>query len=228
MAAISACIASRIEFAVGLGGAARLYRRTLAAVEHAELDAGTVGDPTHQPVERIDLAHKMALAEPADRRIARHRPDGRETVRHQRGARTGGRRSARRLATGMSAADDDYIVGSWSCACPWNGFANDAMMRLRQDSQMFHVKRTPGNKTPMFHVKHRPHLPMQNSEKITPRMSSTPLWPRIRPSDSAATRSRSARISSRFVQLRSTRQPATPANAVRTLSACRMRLGKAI
>ena len=33
-------------------------------------------DAAHQPVERIDLADQMALAEPADRRIARHGADG--------------------------------------------------------------------------------------------------------------------------------------------------------
>ena len=58
-----------IELAVGLG-ARPLHRRALAAVEDAELDAGGVGGAAHQAVERVDLAHQMALAEPADRRIA--------------------------------------------------------------------------------------------------------------------------------------------------------------
>ena len=58
-----------IEFAVRLRARAA-HGRTFAAVEHAELDAAAVGDPAHQPVERIDLAHQMALAETADGRIA--------------------------------------------------------------------------------------------------------------------------------------------------------------
>ncbi len=66
-----------IELAVGLG-AGPLHRRALAAVEHAELDAGRVGDPAHQAVQRVDLAHQMALAEAADGRIAGHLADGLE------------------------------------------------------------------------------------------------------------------------------------------------------
>ncbi len=73
-----------VKLAVGLR-ARPAHRRSLAAIEHAELDAGLVGDAAHQAVERIDLAHQMALAEPADRRVARHRADGREPVRDQRG-----------------------------------------------------------------------------------------------------------------------------------------------
>ena len=72
-----------VELAVGLR-ARPAHRRALAAVEHAKLDAAAVGDAAHQPVERVDLAHQMALAEPADRRIAGHRADGREAVRDQR------------------------------------------------------------------------------------------------------------------------------------------------
>ena len=67
----------RIELAVGLGARAA-HRRALAAVEHAKLDAAGIGDAAHQAVERIDLAHQMALAEPADGRIAGHGADGRE------------------------------------------------------------------------------------------------------------------------------------------------------
>ena len=70
-------MASAIELAVGLG-ARPAHGRTLGAIEHPELDAGRVGDPAHQPVERIDLAHEMAFAEAANGRIARHRADGRK------------------------------------------------------------------------------------------------------------------------------------------------------
>ena len=65
-----------IELAVGLGARAA-HRRALAAVEHAELDAAGVRHAAHEAVERVDLAHEMALSEPADRRIARHGADGR-------------------------------------------------------------------------------------------------------------------------------------------------------
>ena len=64
-----------VERAVGLG-AGPAHRRTFAAVEQAELDAGGIGDPAHQPVQRIDLAHQMALAHPADGGIAGHLAQG--------------------------------------------------------------------------------------------------------------------------------------------------------
>ena len=98
----------RIELAVRLG-ARPAHRRSLAPVEHAELDAARVGDPAHQAVERIDLAHQMALAEPADRRIAGHRADGREPVRDQRGRRAHARSRGRGLAAGVPAADHDDV-----------------------------------------------------------------------------------------------------------------------
>ena len=75
-----------VELAVGLGARA-LHGRALAAVEDAELDAGGVGGAAHQPVERVDLAHEMALAEAADRRIAGHLADRREALGDERRAR---------------------------------------------------------------------------------------------------------------------------------------------
>ena len=95
-----------IELAVGLGARAA-HRRALAAVEHAELDAGGVGDAAHQAVERIDLAHQVALAEPADRRVAAHLADGRELVGDQRRRHAEARGGRRRLAAGVSAANND-------------------------------------------------------------------------------------------------------------------------
>ena len=99
-----------VELAVGLGARA-LHRRPLGAVEQAELDAGRIGHPPHQPVQRIDLAHQMALAEPADGRVARHLADGGEPVRDERRARAHARRRSRRLAAGMAAADHDDVEG---------------------------------------------------------------------------------------------------------------------
>ena len=100
-----------VELAIGLG-ARTAHRRPLAPVQHAELDAALVGHPAHQAVERIDLADQMALAEPADRRIARHRADGREAVGQQRGVRAHARSRGRGLAAGVAATDhDDVEVG---------------------------------------------------------------------------------------------------------------------
>ena len=99
-----------IELAVGLGARA-LHGRPLGAVEQAELDAGGIGHPPHQPIQRIDLAHQMPLAESADGRIAGHLADGGKPVRDQRRARAHPGGDGRRLAARMAAADDDDVVG---------------------------------------------------------------------------------------------------------------------
>ena len=56
----------------------------------------------------------MALAEPADGRIAGHRADGREPVGQQRGPRAHARGRRRGLAAGVAAADHDDVEG---CPC---------------------------------------------------------------------------------------------------------------
>ena len=99
-----------VELAVGLG-AGTLHRRAFAAVQHAELDAGQVGDLAHQAVEGVDLADQMTLAEPANGRIAGHLADGGEAVGDQRRARAHARRSGSSLAAGMAAADHDNVEG---------------------------------------------------------------------------------------------------------------------
>ena len=70
-----------VEFAIGLG-ARTLDGRSLATVENAELNPGSVGGARHQPVEGVDFAHQMALAEPADRGVARHHADRFAFLRH--------------------------------------------------------------------------------------------------------------------------------------------------
>ena len=97
-----------IELAVGLGARAA-HRRAFAAVENPELDAALVGDPAHQAVERIDLAHQMAFAEAADGRIAGHGADGRELMGHQRGPRAHAGSRGRGFTAGMAAADNDNV-----------------------------------------------------------------------------------------------------------------------
>ena len=97
-----------IKLAIDLGARA-LHGGALAAVEDAKLDARGIRRHAHQPVERVDLAHQMAFAETADRRIAGHRADRVETLRHQSGrsAQTRGRR--RGFAAGMPSANDDHV-----------------------------------------------------------------------------------------------------------------------
>ena len=73
------------------------------------MDARRVRHPAHQAIERIDLAHQMALADPADRGIARHFPERFQLVGQQQRARAhpGGGRGG--LASGVPAADDDDV-----------------------------------------------------------------------------------------------------------------------
>ena len=63
----------------------------------------------HQPVERVDFAYEMPLAEPANRRVARHFADGCEPLGHERGpsAATGG--GGGRFRPGVSPADHDDV-----------------------------------------------------------------------------------------------------------------------
>ena len=67
-------MACAVELAIGLGARAA-DGRALGEIEHAELDAGAVDGAAHHAVQRIDLAHQMALAQAADGRIARHLAD---------------------------------------------------------------------------------------------------------------------------------------------------------
>src|SRR5205807_368434 len=106
-----------VKLAVGLRARAA-DGRALAAVEYPELDPGLVGDAAHQAIERIDLTHQMTLAEAADRRVARHRPDRRESVGHQRdlGAHPGGGGSS--FAAGVATTDHDDIEGNHDRVVP--------------------------------------------------------------------------------------------------------------
>ena len=61
---------SPIQRPIGLR-ARPAHCRPLAAVQQLEMDARRVGRPAHQPVQRIHLAHQVALADAADRRDCR-------------------------------------------------------------------------------------------------------------------------------------------------------------
>ena len=86
------------------------HRRSLAAVEHPAVDRGAVGGARHQPVEHVELADQMALADPADRRVARHLPDVFGAEGQQADARAAPGRGRRSFAAGMAGADDEHVV----------------------------------------------------------------------------------------------------------------------
>jgi hypothetical protein len=92
---------------VGLG-AARAHGRSLARVEEAELDSGLVDREGHLAAQRVDLAHQMALADPADRRITRHLADMVEIERQHQGRNAHPGRGQGGFDTCMAGADHDY------------------------------------------------------------------------------------------------------------------------
>lgn len=57
--------------------------RTLASIEHAELNHGEIGSSSHDSAECIDLADDGSFGDASNRRIARHLPDGFEGARNQ-------------------------------------------------------------------------------------------------------------------------------------------------
>ena len=97
-----------VKLAVGLG-AGSAHRRTLAGIERTKLDPGDIGRTRHRAAKRIDLAHQVAFADTADRRIAAHRSERLDALRQQQRQRTHARSRERSLGAGMAATDDDDI-----------------------------------------------------------------------------------------------------------------------
>ena len=99
-----------VEGAVGLGARAP-DGGALAAVQELEMDPRAVGSAGHDPVQRVDLAHQVALADAADGRVTGHLPDRGAAVGEQEGpgAEAGGGGGGFRA--GVAAADDDDVVG---------------------------------------------------------------------------------------------------------------------
>src|SRR3546814_14479236 len=71
------------------------------------MDRRAVRRARHPPVERVDFAHQMALAESADRRVARHRPDQRRIEPDERDARAQPRGGGGGPGPGVSTTDPD-------------------------------------------------------------------------------------------------------------------------
>ena len=71
---------------------------------------GAIGGSPHDPVESVDLADEMALADAADRGIAGHLADRVQPMREKQcpSAHACGRSSG--FAAGMTATHDDHVV----------------------------------------------------------------------------------------------------------------------
>ena len=100
-----------IKLAIGLR-ARPAHRRALALVEHAKLDAGSIGNAAHKPISGVDLAHQMALTDPANGRIAGHLSQRGALVGKKQGARAEHAPPLLPLAARMASADDNDIVSA--------------------------------------------------------------------------------------------------------------------
>ena len=89
--------------------ARRPHRRTAAAIEQLELNAGRIDRAAHQAAERIDFADEMPLRRAADRRIAGHERNrlGRERAEPNPAPHTS--RRPRGLDPRMAGADHDDV-----------------------------------------------------------------------------------------------------------------------
>ncbi len=97
-----------VQDAVGLGTGGA-HRRTLGAVENAELDAAFVGGNGHGAAQRIDFLDQMALADAPDGGVAAHLAQRLDVVRQQQRPAAHARCGQRRLGAGVAAADHDHI-----------------------------------------------------------------------------------------------------------------------
>jgi hypothetical protein len=138
-----------VELAIGLRARAA-HGWPLAAIEDAELDAALVGSAPHQAVERVDLAHEMALSEPADRRIAGHRPNGRKPVGHERRPCAHARGGRRGLAARVATPDHDDVEGAVHA-----GFLPERQ-GSNKDSEREQIRHGSESRASVsvFHVKH--------------------------------------------------------------------------
>ncbi len=106
------------------------HRRALASIEKSELDAGVIGNPAHQSIQRINFTYKVPFAKAADRRITGHDPDriGRNSNQCSRGTSTRGSGSG--LATRVSTTNHNNI----------ETLRHIYPSKLRRCRESFHVK----------------------------------------------------------------------------------------
>ena len=57
------------------------YRRSFAVVKRPEMNACLVSCDGHGAAKRVDLSHKMTLADPTNSGITRHLPNGLDRLR---------------------------------------------------------------------------------------------------------------------------------------------------
>ena len=85
------------------------YSGAFRPIEDPEVDPGLVRCGGHGAAERVDLLDQMALADPADRRVAAHLAERLDGVRQQQSRCPHARRGERSLGAGMTATDNDHV-----------------------------------------------------------------------------------------------------------------------
>ena len=86
-----------------------LNRRPFTSIKQTELNASLIGQNAHDTIKSVNLANKMSLPKPANRRIARHCSNIAFTKRNQRCLTSHPRSRHRRFDTGMTSANDNNI-----------------------------------------------------------------------------------------------------------------------
>jgi|SRR6476646_6816915 len=83
--------------------------RTLAAIEHPELNHGEICRPSHYSTQRVNLSNDSAFGNPADCWIARHLSDGLKGTCDKANSSAQTRRSHRSLGSSVASTDyDDF------------------------------------------------------------------------------------------------------------------------
>src|SRR5437773_2049616 len=89
--------------------ARRPDRRTLAAIQHSELDHCQVCRPSHYSAEGVNLADDATFGDSTDRRIAGHLADRLERASDNRDGCTSACSRDGRFRAGVAGTHDDYI-----------------------------------------------------------------------------------------------------------------------
>jgi len=98
-----------VKLLVGLG-AKCLNRRSLACVQHPDLDEGAVNVSGHLAAYGVDLPHQMPFGRATDRGVARHKGHIIQVHGEKQGSGTHPGRSKSRLAAGMSCSNNNNII----------------------------------------------------------------------------------------------------------------------
>ncbi len=117
-----------------------LNGRPLRPVQHPELNARAIDHAPHQPVQRIDLAHEMPFAEPADCRVAGHLANRLEPMRDKGRSRTHASGSRGRLATGVPASHNNDVEDLCAHAANFSVGARDNRASGAREAHAVHPR----------------------------------------------------------------------------------------